>query len=230
MALPSITDALIVIVLLIPGFVAFWLVKRLGRFNRPLSEFESSLWSFVLSAIILFFFTSLTGLSNIDKIRDEFFYPINFGLLFVLTAIIGLLGGALLRVSNRNRTAEESQSFAFKLNQRYVKKIKEKENALKELKLRKKISEEEYNKRTISLNPARESSLLTVYTRDNKKFTGYLRHSSDGSWDILLQNAFGDKEKIDGEDWDILLLKGDDISRIVFKPLVDYDQDNKEQN
>jgi hypothetical protein len=114
MVLPSLADALLIIVILIPGFISFGLVKRLGVFSKPLPEFEITIWSFVFSIIILFIFILITGLNDIDKIRDQFFYPYNFGLIFGVAVLVGLLTGFLLKRLRINRTLEDSWEFTMK--------------------------------------------------------------------------------------------------------------------
>jgi hypothetical protein len=97
MTLPSLADALIVIVLVIPGFITFFITSFIGSYGRKLSDFQMTTWSFIFSVIVLFPFTTITGLTNIDKIRDEFFYPKNFAIIFGLTIAIGIGSGLILR-------------------------------------------------------------------------------------------------------------------------------------
>jgi hypothetical protein len=214
MVLPSLADALIVIVLLIPGFIAFWVTKRVGKFNRPLTEFETSVWSFVFSAVILFIFTLVTNLSDLDKIRQEFFDPKIFGVLFVITGIIGLGGGAIFNLSNRisdtQRTLEQSQAYALKLNYVFTKKVMEEESKLEKLHTDGNISDEKYEEEVQKLDEKRKKTILTVFTKDNLQFSGYLLHVTEDSWDILIGKAY------DNEQWEKLLIKGDDITRIFF--------------
>jgi hypothetical protein len=214
MVLPSLADALIVIVLLIPGFIAFWITKRIGKFNRPLSEFETSVWSFVFSAVILFFFTLITNLSDLDLIRQQFFYPKNFGVLFVITCIIGLGGGLIFKLSNKisdtQRTLEESQAYALKSNYELTKKIMEEESKLKKLCEDKAITDENYKQEVRQLDEKKKKTILTVFTKDNLQFSGYLLHATEDSWDILIGKAY------DNEKWEKLLIKGEDITRIFF--------------
>jgi small nuclear ribonucleoprotein (snRNP)-like protein len=210
MIIPSLADALIVIVLLIPGFITFWIVKRIGQFNRPLSEFETSVWSFFFSAVILLFFTWITGLSDLDLIREQFFYPINFSTLFVITGVIGLVGGIIFKIICRDRTREESQPYALKLRNEFTKKILQEEEKLDESYRDQRISDQEYHQEQNELDEKRKKAIVTVFTKDNRQYSGYILHSTDDNWDILIGKAYED------ERWDKILIKGEDISRIFF--------------
>jgi hypothetical protein len=50
----------------------------------------------MFSVIILFLFVLVTKLNDLDKIRDEFFYPNRFGLIFGLAIVVGLVTGFVL--------------------------------------------------------------------------------------------------------------------------------------
>jgi hypothetical protein len=98
LVLPSLADALIVIILLIPGFIAFFIFKRLGSYGGTLTEFETTVWSFFFSAIVVFVYIIVTKLTDIDAIRDHFFDPLNFGILFVITMLVALISGYLFKI------------------------------------------------------------------------------------------------------------------------------------
>jgi|SRR2546427_3160610 len=90
MTLPSLADALIVIVLLMPGFISFFLIRRLSAIGKELSEFENVISSVIFSIIALVPFAIFTGLDSIDKIRDGLFQPLNVSILFAISIAIGL--------------------------------------------------------------------------------------------------------------------------------------------
>lgn len=96
-SIPSLADAILVFVLLVPGFIAFWLARKVGLFGSKATDFNVTIWSFCFSGIILFPFTLITGLTDLDKIREHFFDPVNYSLLFALTAAIGIGFGAIYK-------------------------------------------------------------------------------------------------------------------------------------
>lgn len=97
MVLPSVADALIVVILLVPGFIAFFIIRRIGIVDRKLSDLETIIWSVFFSIIILVPFSAITQLDNIDKIRDEIFIPLNTFILLAITVGSGFLGGIITK-------------------------------------------------------------------------------------------------------------------------------------
>jgi hypothetical protein len=112
--LPSLADALIVFILIVPGFFAFKLFQKLAVAKRKLSDYETTLWSFAFSAGILGVFTTITGLTNIDTIRDQFFIPKNMIILLGLTLATGLVVGMIYRQFRRGFEEGDPWSIAMK--------------------------------------------------------------------------------------------------------------------
>lgn len=102
MVLPSLADALIVVILLIPGFITFSIIRWLGNYGSKLSEFKITITSFSFSMVILFFYTLITGITNLDVLRDKFFMPENFLVLFGITLAVGFGVGMNLRRRRQN--------------------------------------------------------------------------------------------------------------------------------
>jgi hypothetical protein len=98
----------------VPGFIAFKIIVKLGVAKRKYSDYETTLWSFAFSAGILAIFTTITGLTSIDTIRDQFFYPINFVVLFGLTFAAGLIPGMALRQLRKRFEDGDPWSIAMK--------------------------------------------------------------------------------------------------------------------
>lgn len=98
MTLPSLLDIFLVIILIIPGFIAFMLFKKLGIRENQISDFETTVWSIFLSLFIYTFFTYITGLSDIDSIRDKIFMPDNMLLIIGLAILMGVIGGFSARL------------------------------------------------------------------------------------------------------------------------------------
>lgn len=97
MALPSLADILLVVVLLVPGFVAFSLFKKIGIREKQPSDFETTIWSLFASLAIYAVFSYITGLSDIDLIRDNVFIPSNIALIYGLAVAVGGVFGFLAR-------------------------------------------------------------------------------------------------------------------------------------
>jgi hypothetical protein len=89
LALPSLEDVVFVIVLLVPGFFAFMLFKKIGMRERQVSEFESTVWSLFVSLGIYAIFGYITGLFNLDLIRENILNPANLALIFGLALVLG---------------------------------------------------------------------------------------------------------------------------------------------
>jgi uncharacterized protein DUF6338 len=113
-AIPSLVDALIVFIFVVPGFVAFRIVQKLGVAKRKLTDYENTIWSFVFSAGILLPFVAITRLTTIDTIRDKFFYPENLAILFGLTGVVGVIIGLILRRLRRNIVEGDPWEIAMK--------------------------------------------------------------------------------------------------------------------
>jgi hypothetical protein len=92
----SIADALVV-VLLVPGFVAAKIFARITAFDRKLSDFEMTVLSFALSLVTYVPFSYLTSVDSLDKIRQAALMPQNITLLLLLAALIGLLPGLVVK-------------------------------------------------------------------------------------------------------------------------------------
>jgi len=86
-------DIFLVILLIIPGFIAFMLFKKLGIREKRISDFETTVWSIFLSLFIYVFFSYITGISDIDSIRDNIFMPNNMLLITGLAILVGVIGG-----------------------------------------------------------------------------------------------------------------------------------------
>lgn len=98
MVLPSLADILLVIVLIVPGFVAYILFKKVAMREKKTSDFEATIWSLATSLIIYAFFAYITNLYNIDLIRDDILIPNNIVLIFGLASALGISSGVLSRI------------------------------------------------------------------------------------------------------------------------------------
>lgn len=97
MVLPSLADLLVIVVLLVPGFVCLFITCRISAIRRRFSDIEFTVWSLFLSLIIYVPFSLTTGISDLDQIRDKIFFPGNFVLLMIYTALAGIVLGGILR-------------------------------------------------------------------------------------------------------------------------------------
>ena len=103
MALPSIIDVVTVIVLLLPGFISFVLFKWVSIVERKFSEFEMIVWSLFMSLFIYAVFSFITGINNIDSIRDSIFMPTNLAILMTLSLLFGIIPSGVTRLFLRQR-------------------------------------------------------------------------------------------------------------------------------
>lgn len=91
--LPSVADALVLVVLLVPGFVSAKVFARVFAYDRKFSDFDMTVISFALSLVIYVPFSYLTSLDSLDKIRQAALMPQNITLLLALSIAIGLFPG-----------------------------------------------------------------------------------------------------------------------------------------
>ena len=98
MALPSLEDIVFIIVLIVPGFFAFILFKKIGMREKQVSEFESTIWSLFASLAIYAVFGYFTGIFNLDSIRENILNPINIASIFALAIAFGGGFGLLVRL------------------------------------------------------------------------------------------------------------------------------------
>jgi hypothetical protein len=101
--LPSLADALILVVLIVPGFVTVKIFAWITAFDRKLSDFDMTVLSFIASLIVCLPFSYLTSLDSIDKIRDAVLMPQTIGLLLFLSLLIGFVPGLLVKMALRRR-------------------------------------------------------------------------------------------------------------------------------
>ena len=97
MSLPSLADTLLVLVILIPGFLACSLFRWLSKYERKISDNQLVLWSLACSLLIYTIFAHYTGVSNIDEIRDTIFVPRHL----ISTLSMGVLFGGIPGIINR---------------------------------------------------------------------------------------------------------------------------------
>jgi len=105
MALPSLADVVMVIVLLLPGFVSFIVFKWISIVERKFSDFEMIVASLFCSLLIYAVFSAITGISDIDSIRDAVFLPNNVALIMGLSLVFGIIPGVIVKHSLRRRIA-----------------------------------------------------------------------------------------------------------------------------
>jgi hypothetical protein len=97
MALPSIFDVVTVIVILLPGFISFVIFRWISIIERKFSEFEITVWSLFMSLVIYAIFSYITGINNIDSIRDSIFLPTNLSIVMGLSLLFGIIPSLVTR-------------------------------------------------------------------------------------------------------------------------------------
>lgn len=97
MALPSLSDVVLVIVLLVPGFIAIVLFRWLAIFEKKLTDFNLVVSSIFLSLLIYSIMGWHTGNYNFDAIRDSILLPENLFKILGLSLLLGVVPGLLVR-------------------------------------------------------------------------------------------------------------------------------------
>ena len=80
--------------LIVPGFVCFFVFRRVTAWDRKFSDFETIVWSVFISLIMYSFYGWVAGIGSIDALSGSIFQPIYLATLIVaviLSAIIGSL-------------------------------------------------------------------------------------------------------------------------------------------
>ena len=101
MALPSLADVILVLIIIIPGFISLCLFRWLTVYERKISENQLILLSLVCSLFIYGIFSYLTGISNIDNFRDIIFMPNNLLLILAIGLAIGGIPGLFIKFAFR---------------------------------------------------------------------------------------------------------------------------------
>ena len=114
MALPGLEDALIVAVLIVPGFFSFLVAKRFAAVGKKFSDFEKTILSVFLSLVDYVPFTFLTGLDSLETIRDGILEPVNLGILVAIAGGVGLgVGLAFKQIFNKDIQLGDAWDKAF---------------------------------------------------------------------------------------------------------------------
>ena len=101
--LPSLAEAFVVLVLVVPGFFAFMLVRLISAIGRKFSDLETTIWSLFGSIIVYVSYSLITGVTTIDAIRTNILLPTHLGLIVTLALLIGgILGGLIKFCFRRN--------------------------------------------------------------------------------------------------------------------------------
>jgi len=98
-ALPSLSDVVFTIVLLIPGFIALILCRWIAIFEKELSDSRLVIWSLFMSLVIYGIFGWFTGMTNFDAIRDAMLLPQNLVAILSCSFLLGSISGLIIRVA-----------------------------------------------------------------------------------------------------------------------------------
>jgi len=97
MALPSLADVILVVTLLLPGFISLVLFRRISVLERKMSDLELVIWSLFISMIIFSLFGLVTGIKDIDSLRDKILFSENFLFLFGLSLALGIIPSLIVK-------------------------------------------------------------------------------------------------------------------------------------
>jgi small nuclear ribonucleoprotein (snRNP)-like protein len=101
LVLPSLTEIIIVIILIIPGFIMSWLFRRITAIGGKSSEFEITVWSLISTLPIYIIFSLITGIQNIETLEENIFSPSYLILLSSLPILLGLSLGLIAKITFR---------------------------------------------------------------------------------------------------------------------------------
>jgi hypothetical protein len=101
MALPSLADAMLVVTLIIPGFISLVLFRKISVLERKISDLELVVSSLFVSVLIYYLFSLVTGIKDIDSLRDKIFFSENLVILFGLSLIFGIVPGLVVKLGFR---------------------------------------------------------------------------------------------------------------------------------
>jgi len=97
MNLPSLADILFIIVLLVPGFISFNIFKKIALRQQKMTDFETTIYSLFASLLIFAIFGQITGIYNIDTIKENIFKPDNLTIILLLSTIPSAFLGYISR-------------------------------------------------------------------------------------------------------------------------------------
>jgi hypothetical protein len=106
MSLPSLQDIVFIFVLLVPGFFAFVLFRKIALREGEVSEFESVVWSLFASLGIYSVFGLFTGFFNLTLVEANILNPLYVASIFGLASAFGVGFGLLARFLFRRSIKE----------------------------------------------------------------------------------------------------------------------------
>lgn len=102
MVLPSLTEILIAVILIVPGFIMFWLYKHINDVGHKLSDFEKTIWSLISTLPIYIIFSLITGIQNIEVLEENILSPRYLLLLSSIPILLGFSLGVIVRILRKD--------------------------------------------------------------------------------------------------------------------------------
>ncbi len=190
--IPDLNEILLVLFMLVPGFLSFTIVKRISSSEIKFSEFELTILSIFLSIVIYLPYTLITGVNNLDAIRESFFFPNNLLLIIGLAMAIGIILGILFKIALRRKVSSGS------LWRRIFRKV----NSLGGAWVSVFTEKEEYLGKVVGISESASSEEKEIIIKDAKRVI------RDDNGEIVKKIFFGKEIEI--------LFTDKDIHRIVF--------------
>lgn len=165
-SVPTLSDLVTVIYLLLPGFVSIKILKRLAILEFGLSDFDSTIWSLAGSLIIDSIFVAFlnyqgTALTSLADLQVLLIVP-QYSIVFLFLAVMGgVIPGSALRLTVRRRI---------------------KPGGIWD------VLYSEFGKR----NARRQETLVTLFTSDHAEYVGAIKSMSKGQGvpkEIMLYKA-----------------------------------------
>lgn len=91
------TEILIAVILILPGFLSLYIIRKVSIQEEKLSGEEYYLWSLLLSVIIFAVFSYIVNIRSLTEIEDLIFDSKKIILLYFLATVFGIIPGKILK-------------------------------------------------------------------------------------------------------------------------------------
>lgn len=107
MNLPALSDIVISLVLLVPGFVALNLFKKIAKFDRSLPENETLLWSLFIGFVILGTYNYGNTTADLETMSKGIFLTQNMIKIVAITILPTIFLGFIIRIFFRDKVISD---------------------------------------------------------------------------------------------------------------------------
>lgn len=90
-------ELLLAVILILPGFISVYIIRKISVQNEKLPDQEFYLWSLLLSVIIFIIFSTLFNIKTFDDIEILIFDNQRILLLYLISILIGCILGIITK-------------------------------------------------------------------------------------------------------------------------------------